>query len=212
MLHHPYWASEDLRPSRQRDWASAFLLGLAFQLRLVQAARTAQDEWAVRLSALGRWLLGLEDAPSIDGAYLKTLLVQPNLEVVAYRQGLTPALVARLTRFATWQSLGSACTLQLGPESIYRALEGGLTFDDILRTLEQHGTRATCMTIVTTMSRSTCCADPMLPRSDDVTRWPPRVEGFSREGLWPSGVFSMGEQHHLCHPRGPGGPEGTRAA
>ena len=25
-LHHPYWASEDLRPSRQRDWASVFLL------------------------------------------------------------------------------------------------------------------------------------------------------------------------------------------
>src|SRR5262249_47066240 len=67
---------------------------------------------------------------------------------VAYRQGLTPALVARLTRFASWQSLGSACTLQLGPESVYRALEGGLTFDDILRTLEQHGTRVTPPAVV----------------------------------------------------------------
>src|SRR5205823_13030304 len=63
--------------------------------------------------------------------------------VVAYRQGLTPALVGRLTRFAAWQSLGSACTLQLGPESVYRALEGGLTFEAIVQTLEQHGTRPT---------------------------------------------------------------------
>src|SRR4029453_18077347 len=140
--------SEDMRPSRQRDWASAFLLGLAYPLRLVQAARTGDGAWAVRLTALGRWLLEGGGVPSVESDYPKTLLVQPNLEVVAYRQGLTPALVARLTRFAAWQSLGSACTLQLGPESVYRALEGGLTFDDILRTLEQHGTRATPPAVV----------------------------------------------------------------
>lgn len=148
LLHHPYWASEDVRPSRQRDWVSAFLLGLAYQLRLVQAAQPANQgedgenvDWAVRLSPLGRWLLGLAEAPVAEAPFPKTLLVQPNLEIVAYRQGLTAGLIGRLARFATWQSLGSACTLQLGPESIYRALEGGLTFEGILQTLEQHGTR-----------------------------------------------------------------------
>jgi hypothetical protein len=77
------------------------------------------------------------------GTFTKTLLVQPNLEILAYRQGLTPSLVARLTCFATWKTLGAACTLQLEPETVYRALESGETFESIRQTLEQHGTRAT---------------------------------------------------------------------
>jgi hypothetical protein len=44
---------------------------------------------------------------------------------------------------ATWQSLGSVCMLQLGPDSVYRALEGGLTFEGISQNLEQHSTRPT---------------------------------------------------------------------
>src|SRR5262245_10608073 len=138
---HPFWAGQEVRPSRRRDWVSPFLFGLAYPLRLVQAAR-AGETWVARLAPLGRWLLGLADAPAEETAFPKTLLVQPNLEIIAYRQGLTPPLIARLTRFAAWRGLGSACTLQLGPDSVYRALEGGLTFDAILHTLEQHGTRA----------------------------------------------------------------------
>ena len=56
--------------------------------------------------------------------------MQPNLEIIAYRQGLTPALIARLTRFAAWKSLGAACTLQLEPETVYRALEAGRDLRD----------------------------------------------------------------------------------
>jgi hypothetical protein len=136
---HPYWASEDTRPSRRRDWVSPYLLGLAYQLRLVQAARHG-DDWAVRLSPAGRWMLGLASTPPAGHAFPKTLLVQPNLEVVAYRQGLTPSLVAFLARVASWQSLGAVCMLQLGPDSVYRGLEGGLTFERIQQTLEKHGT------------------------------------------------------------------------
>src|SRR5262249_19531824 len=65
----------------------------------------------------------------------------PNLEVIAYRQGLSAGLVTRLTRCAEWKSLGAACTLQLGPETVYRALEAGETFESIRLTLEQHSTR-----------------------------------------------------------------------
>jgi hypothetical protein len=67
--------------------------------------------------------------------------VQPNLEIIVYRQGLTPDLIAELSRFAQWQTQGPACTLQLGPETVYRALEAGAGFESILQTLEQHGTR-----------------------------------------------------------------------
>jgi hypothetical protein len=141
-LHHPYWSGESMRPSLHRPWAEAFLLGVAYQMRVVAAARDATGGVLVRLSPTGRWLLGLAEPPPPDAAFPQTLFVQPNLEIIAYRQGLTTGLVGKLTRFATWKSLGAACTLQLGPESVYRALESGLGFDGIRMALEQHGTRA----------------------------------------------------------------------
>jgi hypothetical protein len=141
LTYHPYWQSEHIRPSRQRDWIETFLLGIAYPLKLVQARKDG-DAWLVRLSPTGRWLLGEGDAPADSAAFPQTLLVQPNLEILVYRQGLTPALIGRLTRFAAWKSLGAACTLQLSPETVYRGLESGESFDSIRLTLEQHGTRA----------------------------------------------------------------------
>jgi hypothetical protein len=139
---HPYWIGESLRPSRQRPWLAAFLLGVAYQMRLVQATRDGDGAWWVRLSPLARWLLGLTEVVPAETVYAQTLLVQPNLEIVAYRQGLTASLIARLTQFASWKSLGPACTLQLEPETVYRALELGQSFESLRLTLEQHGTRA----------------------------------------------------------------------
>jgi hypothetical protein len=137
---HPYWHSEDMRPSRQSPWLEAFLLGVAYHLRLIQA-RQSDDGWLVRLSPTGRWLLGGTDAPASEPVFPQTLLVQPNLEIVAFRQGMTPSLIGRLTRVATWKNLGAACTLQLEPESVYRGLESGESFESIRLTLEQHSTR-----------------------------------------------------------------------
>jgi hypothetical protein len=48
-----------------------------------------------------------------------------------------------LTRFAAWKTLGAACLLQLEPETVYRALELGESFDSISQALAQHGTRPT---------------------------------------------------------------------
>src|SRR5205823_13657281 len=110
--HHPYWSAEDVRPSRGHSWVETFVLGLAYDLRVVQAARDRNDAWAARLSPLGRWLLGLMEQAPLDTAHAQTLLVQPNLEIIAYRQGLTPGLVSRLSLFAAWKNIGPACTLQ----------------------------------------------------------------------------------------------------
>jgi hypothetical protein len=141
IAQHPYWTNESLRPSQQSPWLATFLLGVAYPLRLLQATRGEDGIWRVRLSPTGRWLLGLGEAPHLETVYTRTLLVQPNMQVVAYRQGLTTSLIARLTQFAAWENLGAACTLQLRPETVYRALEAGQTFDSIRLTLEQHGTR-----------------------------------------------------------------------
>jgi hypothetical protein len=110
---------------------------------LLQATKDAEGNHLIRLSPLGRWVLGVGESPPAPAAFPQTLLVQPNLEILVYRQGLTPALIARLGRFAAWKGLGAACTLQFQPETVYRALEAGETFETILQTLERHGMKST---------------------------------------------------------------------
>jgi hypothetical protein len=135
---HCFWKGQ---PPRVLDgWAERFLLGVAFQLRLVEIGKDRKDRTVVRLSATGRAVLGLAAAPPAT-VFPKTLLVQPNLEMIAYRQGLSTGLIASLSRFANWTALGAACTLQLQPESVYRGLESGCTVESIRQTLQQHSVK-----------------------------------------------------------------------
>ena len=163
---HPFWKSTE-RGGRERGSASprsraaaaarstadpagltSFLLGLAYQLRLIQVAKGPEGDWVVRLSPMGRWILGLADKPPVAVTYPQTLLVQPNLEILVYRQGLTPDLIGRLSRFACWKTLGAACTLQLEPDTVYRALESGDSFESIVQTLERHSMKPTPAPVV----------------------------------------------------------------
>jgi hypothetical protein len=142
-----------------RTGMTAFLGGLAHQWKLTQVAMNGESI-VVRLAPLGQAILaggrGRHDSHAgplartggENGGWgeppirrTRTLLVQPNLEVLAYRQGLTPGLIAELTRFADWKSLGAACTLVLGPASVYRGLESGCTFESIRQTLERHSAK-----------------------------------------------------------------------
>ncbi|MBM4071939.1 MAG: hypothetical protein FJ271_23885 [Planctomycetes bacterium] len=147
--NHPYWKSAATCENSDVDPPSAalarFLTGLAYSLRMVQAIKS-ETGWLIRLSPHGRWLLGMGDmgdAPPATPQFAQTLLVQPNLEILAYRQGLTPDLIVKLSQFAAWKTLGAACTLQLQPESVYRALEAGESFETIVQVLEGRGMKAT---------------------------------------------------------------------
>jgi len=135
---HLYWRGRD--QDDLTTWADRTLLGLAALLRVVQTASDEEGKAVVRLSPMGRHVLGLGPPPAI-ASFPKTLFVQPNLEIVAYRQGLTPGLIADLSTFADWKTLGPACTLQLCPESVYRGLELGRSFERIMQLLQQHGVR-----------------------------------------------------------------------
>ncbi len=135
---HPFWRGR--KP--ESIGIAAFLLGVAQTMRLVQAAKNGEGGWVVRPSPLGRWMLGCADSAPVMPTFQQTLLVQPNLEILAYRQGLTPELLARLSKIASWKTLGAACTLQLEPGSVYRALEMGESLPSITQLLEGHGMKA----------------------------------------------------------------------
>jgi hypothetical protein len=131
--------------------AEALLLGLLYELGLVQFA-AHKEARHVRLTELGRVLAeGAKKLPADPPAANQTLLVQPTLEIVLFRQGLTPALVARLSHFASWKTLGLACTLQLTAESVYHGLEDGETLNDLVALFQRHGTRELSETVLGTL-------------------------------------------------------------
>jgi hypothetical protein len=150
---HPSWAATLGKKRESADrWVEALYLGLGVPLRVVEAAQEAGGWW-FRLGDVGRHLLRGGPVSNLDHDFRQTLVVQPNGEVVVFRQGLTPALVGRLTRFSDWKTFGAACTMELTAESVYRGLETGLTLPEMLRLLEQHGTRAIPATVLDSLRR-----------------------------------------------------------
>ncbi|MGL6094804.1 MAG: hypothetical protein ACRC7O_03235, partial [Fimbriiglobus sp.] len=165
--HHPAWGGslpKESTTNRGRGWVEAYILGVAFPLGLIETAKsvsvsgknepgseildtatataTLSPTFFLRLTDLGRHLLAGKAEPAAAPAFPQTLVVQPNAEVLAWRQGLTPALIGKLSRFARWKGLGPACTLELTADQTYRGLESGLTLAGMVQTLAQHGTKA----------------------------------------------------------------------
>ncbi len=149
--HHPSWAGaipNDAVKDTGAGWVRGYLLGVAFPLGLIEVSGDL-----LRLSPFGRHLLLGVKEPAAPPAFPQTLMVQPNAEVLAYRQGLTPGLIASLSRFARWKGIGPACTLELTPEQTYRGLESGLTLPMIVQTLNRHGTRPVPAGVVDLLQR-----------------------------------------------------------
>jgi hypothetical protein len=119
------------------------LLGTAYPLGLIRAAtEQSSGRTVVQITPLARYVLRLGPTPPPRATFEQFLFVQPNFEVIAYRQGLTPQLVGCLSRFVWWSQIGSAMELKLTRESIVLGLDGGLTPEVILQTLTRHSQRA----------------------------------------------------------------------
>ncbi len=121
----------------------SILLGPAYQLDLVSAAEDRPGgRKLVRITPLGRYVLGMGRPPQPRETFDQFLYVQPNFEVIAYRQGLNSWLIGLFSQFLEWTQLGAALELRLTPEWVYRGLEGGLSTDQMLQRMERHGGRA----------------------------------------------------------------------
>jgi hypothetical protein len=142
--HHPTLPHPNpVPPMRDRAGVLAsILLGPAYQLGLVRTAEeNPSGRRVVQLTPLGRYVLALGPPPPARTTFEHFLFVQPNFEVIAYRQGLTPGLIGEFSRFARWSQIGAALELKLTPESIYQGLEGGLHPDAMLARLARHSAR-----------------------------------------------------------------------
>ena len=118
-----------------------FLLGVAYHLRLVQAAATrpARGRCACRRPAAGCW-----DWPRRrlwKSPIRRLCLFSRTWRSSPIGKDCRRRLIAKLTRFAAWKNLSTACTLQLEPDTVYRALESGETYESIRQTLEQHSSK-----------------------------------------------------------------------
>ncbi len=144
----PYWdrplLSDPVRPrgAGPSETLAAIVLGPAYQIGLVRAAEeTPSGRRVVQLTPLGRYALALGPPPPPRQTFDHFLFVQPNFEIIAYRQGLTPSLIGQFSRFARWSQVGAALELKLTPESVYRGLEGGLKTEAMLERLARHSSR-----------------------------------------------------------------------
>jgi hypothetical protein len=135
-------ARQGPEPPRGASLLESILLGAAYPLGLVRAAEErGTGRRLVQLTPLGRYVLAAGPTPSPRPTFEQFLFVQPNFEVVAYRQGLTPQLVGRLSGFAWWTQIGAALELRLTRESILQGLEANLTPDAMLDVLRRHSQR-----------------------------------------------------------------------
>lgn len=139
-------------PADASKFLDKLVEGVLLPLRIVEVAKKG-DAIHARLADAGRWLLHDGPKPKLTPPHLQTLTVQPNGEIILFRQHLKPALVAELSRFALWKVVGPACTLEVQAERVYRGLEGGLSLAQVRKTLETHGMYAIPANVLDSLNR-----------------------------------------------------------
>jgi hypothetical protein len=125
-------------------WAANAIMVTLATLGLVERGQTAGKNIrpCFRLTELGRVVFG---APEVEAAQkpgdARFITVQPNLEVVAYLESADAQQICTLSRFAAAASRagGPVQTFALRRESLYGALESGMTLDKVRTFLIEHG-------------------------------------------------------------------------
>ena len=102
----------------------------------------ADDGNLFRVSALGRYALGVGPAPEdTDDSARDALVVQPDFEVIAYLDRCPADLRRRLDLFCERLRGGPVSTYRLTQESVYRGVRSGVSTEEFIRILESHSSR-----------------------------------------------------------------------
>jgi hypothetical protein len=125
-------------------WAANGIMVTLATLGLVERGQTTGNDVrpCFRLTELGRVVFG---APEVGAApksgETRFLALQPNLEIVAYLDSADARQVCILSRFAASASRADSPvqTFELRRDSLYRALESGMTLEEVRAFLTEHG-------------------------------------------------------------------------
>ena len=109
-------------------------------LGLVAIARDRNGHVAAfRLSPLGAHLLGHTDqAPDLESQGEKSLIIQPNFEILAYTDAGHLRVLYQLERFATRERAERVAHYKLDRDSVYRGLQDGLSAAEMREFLEKN--------------------------------------------------------------------------
>ncbi len=124
-----------------RTWLRVFVMGSLYQSGLVEVADANELSPIIRLTPLGRQFVGQPATIESPVKYPQSLLVQPNHQIIVYRQALHVELLVQLVLFAEPRSSGAALTFELTPASIYHGLEAGLQPEQIIQLLTDQSGR-----------------------------------------------------------------------
>lgn len=125
-------------------WAANALLGTLAHLGLIEpgvAPARGQQRPCFRLTGLGQAVFGTPERAAAEPAYeAQFLTVQPNHEILAYLNVADPRAVWPLAQMARRVSASGerVQTFTLSRESVYQALESGLTTETIREFLSRH--------------------------------------------------------------------------
>ena len=152
-------------------------------LGLIERGRVA-ERWCFRLTDLGAAVFGAPEVMLPESALpvdtRRALVVQPNLELQVYLDDADGRTLATVHRFARRVSAGGdrVQTFRLDGDTIYGALEGGMTPGDILDFLVAHAKRDVPASVKVALDDWSRARDSMrlfrrvslVVRGDDVTR------------------------------------------
>ena len=110
------------------------------------------DEKRFRLSPAGRTILG-DGSDLPEEVTSKSLVVQPNFELLLFPEGRTPATMFAVERFARpGEEEGQVLTYRITRESVYGAVKDGMGIDQLLSFLEARASSALPQNVRRTLS------------------------------------------------------------
>lgn len=123
-----------------REWLPVFLLGTLYQTGIIEVADSGTRP-VVRLTSIGRRFLGQAETLPERAHFPQALIVQPNHQVIVYRQALSVPLLVHMMQIAEPRSAGAALTFEITPASVYHGLEAGLSTEGMIDILREHAGR-----------------------------------------------------------------------
>ena len=125
-------------------WAANAIMVTLVSLGVVERGQISgnKSRLCFRLTDLGHAVFA---APDVEVTSMpqeaRFLTVQPNMEVVAYLDSADARQICTLSRFARCpsRSVGPVQTFALGRDSVYGALESGMTLEQVRTFLIEHG-------------------------------------------------------------------------